>query len=239
MSIFITGINQGCGKTIIASGITAVMQSLGYRTGVYKPIQTGAIDKGNYLISPDLDFVAKLDPNITTHSTYLLTSECTPAAAAEIERVKISIDDIINDYNILVKNTEVLVVEGTGGLLTPLKENLFNIHIPLMLKIPVIFIVTPSNDSLNTFLNELNTAYKAGLDIIGVIVNKYPLQSKNSEITSFISVLEKYGNIKVLGVIRYFKDKIFKTDELFTEILNSIDLKEILRMEIPKLSFDY
>ncbi len=239
MSIFFTGINQGSGKTIIVSGIAAVMQSLGYRTGIYKPVQTGAIDKGNYLVSPDLDFAAKLDYNITTHATYLLTSNCTPAAAAEIERVVINIDDIINDYNILAKNTDVLLVEGTGGLLTPLKENLFNIHIPLLLKIPVIFIVTPSNDTLNTLLNELNTANKSGLDIIGIIINKFPLQSKNSEITTFISVLEKYGNVKILGTIRYFKDKIFKTDELFTEILNSINLQEILKMKIPKLNLDY
>ena len=232
MNMFITGINQGCGKTMLAAGITAVMQSLGYKTGVYKPVQTGAIDKGNYLVSPDLDYVVKLDPNIATHATYMLTSHCTPVAASEIERVKLSIDDIIGDYNILVKNLDILLVEGTGGLLTPLTDKIFNIHIPLMLKIPVVFVV-------NTYLNELNTARRAGLDIAGVIINKYPLQSKSSEITTFISVLEKYGDIKVLGVIRYFKDKIFKTDELFTEILNGLDLQDVLRMEIPKLSLDY
>ena len=239
MNIFITGINQGCGKTMLAAGITAVMQSLGYKTGVYKPVQTGSVDKGNYLVSPDLDYVVKLDPNIATHATYLLTSHCTPVAASEIERVKLSIDDIIGDYNILIKNLDILLVEGTGGLLTPLTDKVFNIHIPLMLKLPVVFVVTPSNDSLNTYLNELNTARRAGLDVVGVIINKYPLQSKSSEITTFISVLEKYGDIKVLGVIRYFKDKIFKTDELFTEILNGLDLQEVLRMEIPKLSLDY
>ena len=134
MNIFLTGINQDCGKTFVAAGITAVMQSLGYKTGVYKPIQTGAIDNGNYLLSPDLNFVNKLDPHILTHATYMLTSTATPVAASELEHVDLSIDDIENDYNILTKSTEVLITEGTGGLYTPIKENTFNIHIPLKLK---------------------------------------------------------------------------------------------------------
>lgn len=238
MNIFISGINQGCGKTMVIGGITAVMQSLGYNTGVYKPVQTSAIDKGNYLISPDLDYIVKLDSNILTHATYLLTSDCTPVAAGEIERIKISIDDIKGDYEILKKKVEILLVEGTGGLLTPLSEKLFNIHIPLMLNLPVIFVITPSNDSINTYLNEVNTARQAGLNIIGVIINKYPLQSNSSEITTFISVIERYGNTKVLGVIRYFKDKMFKIDELFTEILNGINLQEVLNMDIPKLNLN-
>ena len=70
-NVFVTGINSGCGKTVISAGIATVMQSLGYKTGIYKPIQTCAIQRENYLISPDLAFVKMLDPYITTHSTYM------------------------------------------------------------------------------------------------------------------------------------------------------------------------
>ena len=236
MDIFVTGINEGCGKTLISGGISAVMQSLGYKTGVYKPIQTGALDKGEYLLSPDLSFVNELDSNIITHSTYLLTSLSTPVAASQLENVEIKVEDIQSDYNVLAENTEILITEGNGGLLTPIKDNFYNFHIPLMLKLPVVFVVNPSNDSLNNYLNELNTARKAGLEVIGVIINKFPLYSRNSEITTFPSVLKHYSDAKVLGVIRNFKDRIIKTDELFTEILNGIDIQEILRMEIPKLN---
>ena len=239
MNIFISGINQSCGKTLIASGLAAVLQSLGYKTCVYKPIQTGAADKGNYLVSPDLSFVQKLDPNIITHATYMLTSISTPAAAFELERVEFNIEDIENDYNILLKNAQIIITEGTGGLLTPISKEYFNIHIPLRLNLPVVFIVDPSNDSLNTYLNELNTANKAGIDVIGVIINKYPVYSTNSEITTFPSILERYSDVKILGVIRKFKDSIFKTDELFTEILTGINIQEVLRMEIPKLNLEY
>ena len=86
MNIYISSIENGSGKTVISSGIAAVMQSLGYKAGVYKPIQTGAIDKGKYLVSPDLAFVKILDPYITTHSTYMMKTKAVPAASCEIEK---------------------------------------------------------------------------------------------------------------------------------------------------------
>ena len=83
MNIYITGINKNSGKTVVAAGISAVMQSLGYKACVYKPIQTGALDKGKYLLSPDLTFVKMLDPYITTHSTYMMTNKATPEVSSE------------------------------------------------------------------------------------------------------------------------------------------------------------
>ena len=93
-NVFIAGINSGCGKTVISAGIAAVMQSLGYKTGVYKPIQTGAINKEKYLISPDLAFVKMLDPYITTHSTYMFAEKTLPAITTN----SIEMQDISKDF---------------------------------------------------------------------------------------------------------------------------------------------
>ena len=236
MNIFITGINNKSGKTVISAGITAVMQSLGYKTGVYKPIQTGAIDKGKYLISPDLSFVKMLDPYIKTHSTYMMISKATPIIAAEIEHLKIKLDDIEKDYNILKKNTDTLIVESTGGLMTPINEGIFSIHIPIMLKLPILFIVNPTENTINNYLNEINTATNANANIIGVIINKFPVYSENPDIKAFPSLIEKYTDIKVLGLIRNFKEKSVKLSVLFNEILNGIDLEDVFQIKIPKLN---
>ncbi|MCD7779601.1 MAG: dethiobiotin synthase [Candidatus Gastranaerophilales bacterium] len=236
MNIFISSTEKGSGKTIIAAGIAAVMQSLGYNTGVYKPIQTGAIDKGKYLLSPDLTFVKMLDPYITTHSTYMFTSKTVPVIASEIENIDINIEDIQKDYSLLTKKTDILITESTGGLMTPLNDNLFSMQIPQALKLPVIFVVTPGINSINNYLNELNTAKTTGIDVIGVIINKFQVYSDNPDIKSFPNLIEKYGNTKVLGLIRNFKGKSIRTDILFNEILNGTDLEDIFQMKIPKLN---
>jgi len=236
MNIFISGIDNKSGKTVISAGIAAVMQSLGYKSGVYKPIQTCAIDKGKYLQSPDLTFVKMLDPYITTHSTYMLKTNALPVIGAELENININIEEIQKDYNLLSKKTDALITESTGGLMTPLKDNLFSIHIPLTLKLPVIFIINPSGNTLNNYLNEINTAKTAGLDISGVIINKYPLYSDNVDIKAFPTLIEQYTDVKILGLIRNFKGKSVPTNILLQEILNGIDIQEVFKIKIPKLN---
>ncbi len=231
-NIFITGINSGCGKTVISAGIAAVMQSLGYKTGVYKPIQIGAIDKEKYLISPDLAFVKMLDPYITTHSTYMFNEKTLPI----INSKNIELQDITRDYEILSEKTDTLIVEGIGGLMTPLSKGFYTYHLPLSLKLPVIFVVNPSNDSINNYFNEINTAKTAGLNILGVIINKFSAYSENLEVKEFPNLIENYCDVKVLGIIRNFKGNSVQTNTLINEILNGIDLEEVFRMKIPKLN---
>ena len=236
MNIFITGIGNNSGKTIISAGISAVLQSVGYKVGVYKPVQLGAIDKEDYLISPDLAIVKMLDQNIITHSTFMMKSKLIPSISAQIENMDINLESIVKDYKILLDRTNILITEATGGLMTPLKDGLFSYHIPLKLKLPVIFVVNPTTDSLNLLLNEINTAKTAGLDIGGIIINKFPATSKNEEIQAFPSLVEKYSNTKVLGIIRNFCGKSVHTNILINEVLNGIDLEDVFRIKLKKLN---
>ena len=235
-NIYITGTDEKCGKTVISAGITAVMQSLGYKAGVYKPVQTGAIDKGKFLISPDLTFVKMLDPYITTHSTFMMKTKALPVSAAEIEKINININDIIKDYSILNKKTDTLLIESSGALMTPLTDSLFDYQIPLSLNLPIIIIVNPSNNSVSRYLSDINTAKTLGLDILGVIINKFSVYSDSIEIKAFPSLIEKYSDVKILGLIRNFKGKSVKTNVLINEILNGIELETLFNMKIPKLN---
>ena len=235
-NIYITSIDESGGKTVISAGITAVMQSLGYKAGVYKPVQTGAIDKGKFLISPDLTFVKMLDPYITTHSTFMMKTKALPVSAAENEKINININDIIKDYSILNKKTDTLLIESSGALMTPLTDSLFDYQIPLSLNLPIIIIVNPSNNSVSRYLSDINTAKTLGLDILGVIINKFSVYSDSIEIKAFPSLIEKYSDVKILGLIRNFKGKSVKTNVLINEILNGIELETLFNMKIPKLN---
>ena len=236
MNVFFTGTEKGCGKTMIAGGIASVMHSLGYKTGVYKPVQTGAIDKGEYLISPDFSFIKMLNSYIQTHATYMLKTKALPIIGAELEHVDINIEEIQSEYTILKQKNDTLIVEGTGGLMTPIKDNIFTAHIPLAIKTPIVFIITPSADNLNNFINTLNTAKSAGLEISGVIINKYQPHSENPDIKAFPTLIETYTDTNILGIIRNFKGKSVAENILFNEILNGIDIQELFKLKIPKLS---
>lgn len=236
MNIYITSLNQNSGKTFIAAGLAAVMQSLGYKACVYKPIQTGAIDKGKYLISPDLTFVKMLDHYITTHSTYMMKDKTIIEISASVENIKININNIKKDYKTLLKKSETILVEAPFNLISPLGNGLYSYDIPLNLKIPILFIITPSSDNIGLYLSELNCAKSLGLDISGVIINKFQPNSESSEIKSFPALIEKYSDAKVLGLVRTFNGKSISANRLITEILNGIDVQDVFGMQIPKLN---
>ena len=235
MNIIISSIENGSGKTMIAAGLAAVMQSLGYKTGIYKPIQTGAIDKGKYLLSPDLNFVKMVDEYIKTHSTYMLKTNAIPLVGSIAEYKNINIENIQNDYLKLSQKTDILLVESTDGLMTPIQNKIFSYNIALKLNLPILFVITPTT-SISAYLNELNTAKLLKLDILGVVINKFPVYSDNIAIKSFPEIIEKYSDVKILGLIRKFKGKSISTNTLINEILNGIDLEDLFEMKISKLS---
>lgn len=236
MSIYVTSINQGGGKTVISAGIAAVMQSLGYNCSVYKPIQTGAIDKGKYLVSPDLTFVKMLDQYITTHCTYMMTNKALPNVAAELEKINIDIKEIKKDFEILEKKSDAVIVEAPCNLLAPINENQFACNIPLALNIPTVVVVNPTTESVGHYISEIYSAKSLGVDIRGVIINKFPVYSESIEIKSFPEIIEKYCDVKVLGLIRNFKGNSVQTSVLINEILNGIDLQDVFNMKIAKLN---
>ena len=236
MNVYITGLNKGCGKTVISAGIASVMQSLGYKTCVYKPVQCGATDKGKYYVSPDLNFVKLADSHITTHSTYMFKTNALPVVASQIENLEIGIENIYRDYLTLSKKCETVIVESFSNLASPLNENTFSFNIPRMLKTPVVFVITPVSDNVGLYLSEINFAKSIGLDIVGVIINKFQVYSESAEIKSFPALIESYSDVKVLGIIRHFKGKGITVNTLISEIINGIDLQELFGIKIPKLN---
>ena len=144
--------------------------------------------------------------------------------------------EIVRDYTILTKKTDTLITESTGGLMTLLNEDFLSGHIPNILNIPVLFVVTPKINDINNFLSELNTAKTFGLDISGVIINKFSAHNKNTEDRIFPELIEKYTDIKILGIVRNFKGESIKAAELINEVINGIDIQDVFRMKIPKLN---
>ncbi len=53
-SIFVTGCDTDIGKTFISIGLCLKFEAEGYKTGYFKPFQSGAYVKNNELVAPDL-----------------------------------------------------------------------------------------------------------------------------------------------------------------------------------------
>ena len=240
MHIFVTGTDTDAGKTVVTAGIAAVMQSLGYQAGVYKPFQSGAIERNGFYISPDLAFVKKMDFYIETLCTYILKEPAAPFIAAELEHINIDMENITKDFNLIKRKCETVLVEGAGGLLVPVSQKETIADVIKLLDIPAVIVARPDLGTVNHTLLTINQAELAGIKIAGVIINKYPEDKDDVAIKTAPRLIEDYSNAKILGIMPEIKNfKYIKPGDLIDIMINCVDIEKVFGLKIPKLNLEY
>lgn len=236
MNIFVSATDTDVGKTLITAGLAAIMQSLGYKTGVLKPFQSGAIEKNGFLQAQDLAFVKSLDPYVETLVSYILKMPAAPALAAEQEGVRINTKVVQRDFKSLNMTCDTVIVEGSGGLLTPVGPRITIADIVKALDLPLIIVARPDLGTINHTLLTINNAKMMGIKINGVIINKYPQFTDNLAITTVPRLIEEYSDTKIVGIVKDFGnlENTFPS-EVIDNLLNSLDLETIFDIRIPRL----
>ncbi|MBS4760453.1 MAG: dethiobiotin synthase [Clostridium sp.] len=237
MHIFITGTDTDIGKTIVTAGLAAVMQSLGYKAGVYKPFQSGAVEKNGFLVSPDLAYVKKMDFYVETLCTYLLKEPTAPYIAAELEGININLGTVAREFQTLRQACETVLVEGAGGLMVPVTKEAVIADVIKMLDIPLLIVARPNLGTINHTILTINQAKTMGLDIAGVIINRYPEGTQDAAIKTAPRLIEEYTDVNILGIIPDIPDfDTVKPGFLINIFINCIDIEKIFRIKIPKLN---
>lgn len=201
MEYFITGIDTDIGKTFITKGLALLFEKKGMKTGVYKPLQSGAIETKDGLLAPDLEAIKKISSTIRTKCSYLLKGEVSPALAARLAGINIDIEKIKADFKEFSSINDVTLVEGAGGILAPAADNMLCADVIKALNIPIIIVTVPFLGRLNHTLLTIHYAKSAGIKIKGVIINKAPLVTDDLAAKNFMSELKMYTDIEILGII--------------------------------------
>lgn len=237
LNLYITSNNKCEGKTFLTAGLAATMQSLGYATSVYKPIQTSGKVINGFTQSPDLTFIKSIDPYINTHFSYLFKSKAEPLIAAENENEYIDIDFINNEYQKVTINSDCVIIDGDSGLMSPLAPNIQNAELIKKVALPVLLVVTPDKNAINGTLLTIYAAMEKGINIRGVVINNISKDCSKETLTSITRVIEEYSNVKILGLIPHLEDRIIPS-ELITAVLNGIDIESIFDVKIEKLDMN-
>ena len=236
LNLYVTSPEKGEGKTFITAGLAGVMQSLGYKTAVYKPVQTSGIEKNGFMQSPDLTYVKGIDPYIETHFTYLFKGSGDILSASEAENTTVDLDYIFKDAKKFAISSDCIPLDGDGGLLTPIAPAIQNIDLVNKLQTPILFVVTPNENSINNILLSIYTAKEKGAQINGVIINNIKEGEDNKTLTTLIRIIEEFTDVKVLGMVPNLGKNI-EPEELITGMLNGIDVESVFNVKIAKLDF--
>jgi dethiobiotin synthetase len=117
-TFFITGTDTGVGKTVLTALLARHLRERGVSAAALKPICSGRRDDARALraamngaLTPD-----EINP-------WHFRAPLAPLLAARRERRRVGLADVLAHVRTMQRHFDVLLVEGAGGLLSPLGEN--------------------------------------------------------------------------------------------------------------------
>lgn len=202
MEYFITGIDTDIGKTFITKGLALALEKREKKVGVFKPLQSSAIETEKGLLAPDLEAIKELSNTINTKCSYIFKGNVSPALAARLAGISIDIEKIKSDFTSFKKENDITLVEGAGGLLAPSTDTMLCADLIKELNIPIIIITVPFLGRLNHTLLTIHYAKTNNIQIKGIIVNKIPTKTDDLATKNFIDELKRYTDVEIIGTIK-------------------------------------
>jgi len=223
--IFVTGTDTGVGKTIVASAIARYLRNKGVDVGVLKPVTSGGVERAGSLVSGDAELLRRASGCVSSDNDiapYVLRQPIAPSEAARLDGVTVLYQRIRESFDRLAARHEFLIVEGAGGLLVPLAEDLLVADLARLLGLPLVIVARPDLGTVNHTLMTCECARSRGLRILGVIINCYPERPGEAE-RSAPRLMERLCGAPFLGVLPRIAggDEIRIAEELASIIENS------------------
>lgn len=116
-TFFITGTDTGVGKTVFTVSLLASLRRKGVNAAALKPICSGGRDDAQKILAVS-DGALTLDEINPWH----FRAAIAPTLAARQEKKKVTLAQAAAYIRAMQKSFDVLLVEGAGGLLSPLGE---------------------------------------------------------------------------------------------------------------------
>lgn len=116
--LFITGTDTGVGKTVLAALLTAHLRGQGVRAVALKPVSSGSRNDAR-ILRKAADNVLALEEVNPWH----FRAPMAPLAAAHAERKRVRLREVLRHVRRIAGRFDVVLVEGAGGLLSPLGED--------------------------------------------------------------------------------------------------------------------
>mgnify|MGYP001069882567 FL=1 len=224
-SIFITGTDTDVGKTYITAGIAVTLRKMGIDVGVMKPFAAGTAQKNGFK-SEDIEILSKAakvnDPEKLVNPQFFPIS-ASPYTAWKKLKIKPKIPTILQSFRKLSNLHEMLLVEGMGGVMTPILNNYYVTNLIKDMKIPTIIVTRSKVGTVNHTIMTVKSCEKFKIPIKGIIINNF---DKGYSIKQLKNDLEGLTGVPVLGSIPFLKD--LSDASLYRIFKKNIDFKSIL-----------
>ncbi len=188
--LFVTGTDTGVGKTVLSAALLAAMAAEGWAVAAHKPAVTGLDEgPGENGATPwpaDHELLGEA-AGMTAEQVAPLRygPAVSPELAAEMVGEPLDRARLVTAAAAAARTAELgestLIVEGVGGLLSPLAKDLTVCDLAVSLRLPLLIAARPGLGTINHALLTLQCARAAGLDVRAIVLTPWPEQPSRLE----------------------------------------------------------
>lgn len=171
MNYFVTGTDTGVGKTLISCALLHAFAAQGKSVAGMKPVAAGCDEDGLNEDVKKLRAATNILASLGQINPYSFVRPVAPHIAARNAGVQINLQRILESYNELAAQAEVVIVEGAGGFRVPLNDSEDSADLAVALGLPVILVVGMRLGCLNHALLTMRAIGDGGLVCAGWIAN--------------------------------------------------------------------
>lgn len=203
-SFFVTGTDTGIGKTAFTCGLANLLRVSGIDVGVMKPFATGIPQKNGFQ-SEDVSMLVRSsgvsDPE-SLINPYFFAIPASPYSAAKKLGRQIDLDLVLSSFDKLCSTHDVMLVEGIGGIMTPILKDYFVIDLIKDLNLDVVVVTGSKIGTINHTTLTIDACKKHGIHISGLIINQidkngYDLDELGQDLIALsgVDVIAKIPNL--------------------------------------------
>ena len=226
-SLFITGTDTDVGKTYVTAGLAIVLRKMNIDIGVMKPFAAGTPQKNGFK-SEDVKILsdaAQVNDAENLVNPQFFPIPASPYTAWKNLKIKPNINLILSNFKKLSKLHSVILVEGIGGIMTPILKNYFIADLINEMKIPTVLVTRTKVGTVNHTIMTIKMCAKYNISIKGIIINDFDTDGYDTKV--LIRDLKSITGIPILGSIPFINN--LNDSSLYRVFKKNINVKLLLK----------
>ncbi|MFQ5699092.1 MAG: dethiobiotin synthase [Myxococcota bacterium] len=214
--LFVTGTDTGCGKTTVGCALARHARAQRLRVRILKPVETGCSEEEKERVALDARRLARAAGDERSPSSlcpYRLALPAAPSVAAAAEGLEIDPLRIESAYREAASDSDLVLVEGAGGLRVPVAPELEMVDLAARLGLPLVVVCRARLGTLNHTLLTLEAAARRGLPVVGVVISHTDPALSRADRAN-LDALRRELPVRCLGELAFGAQAIEPTPDL-------------------------
>ncbi len=222
-ALLVTGTDTDSGKTVLTAALIAYWQKYcwAYRLGVCKPVQSGTGDREFY------SRLFKLDQTPEQLNPLWYKTPVAPPLAAALEGKQVDIAKAWQVFSQLEAERDWVLVEGVGGLGSPMAEALTVADMAAQWRLPAVLVVPVKLGAIAQAVANAALAQQKQVKLLGIVLNcTHPHTQNQIDHWAPIDMIESLTQLPVLGQLPYLKQ--LNDPAVLADAAAQVDLERLM-----------